>query len=299
MLHNLKQSGCAMVALAICIAPLLTSCNNKNSNIKQILAERDSIIKIKEAKSAELGELNKFVATISDGLDSLARQENVLFSNKSKDGIIVSREQIKQNLKFFEDMLNRQRKKIQQLQDSVATKGATNQSVAKLNSIIDFLNLQLEEKENEIKKLKGVLSDQSKSISELQRTLTAMHSRAEKAEKKAETFKSALTTQDEIINECYVKIGTKKQLKDAGLLKTGFLKKKKIEYSNIDKSKFTKVDIRKFRSIQLHSNNPKILTPMPSTNSFHFNDNLDGNITLVIDNPTKFWSVSNYLIIQL
>ena len=96
-----------------------------------------------------------------------------------------------------------------------------------------------------------------------------------------------------------MKIGTKKQLKDAGLLKTGFLKKKKVEYSNVDKTKFMKVDIRKFRSIQLKSNNPKILTPMPNTSSFHFDDNTDGNVTLIIDNPTKFWSVSNYLIIQL
>ena len=73
----------------------------------------------------------------------------------------------------------------------------------------------------------------------------------------------------------------------------------KSEYSNVDKTKFMKVDIRKFRSIQLKSNNPKILTPMPNTSSFHFDDNLDGNVTLIIDNPTKFWSVSNYLIIQL
>ena len=189
--------------------------------------------------------------------------------------------------------------KIQQLQDSVASKDASNQNIAKLNSIIDFLKLQLEEKESEIKKLKGVLNDQNRSISELQRTLTAMHTRTEKAEKRAETFKTALATQDEIINECYVKIGTKKQLKDAGLLKTGFLKKKKVEYSNVDKTKFMKVDIRKFRSIQLKSNNPKILTPMPNTSSFHFDDNTDGNVTLIIDNPTKFWSVSNYLIIQL
>lgn len=297
--HNLKSSGCAIALCALSAMSTLFSCSGKSSDMKQILAERDSIINANKAKDAELNELNNFVTTISDGLDSLALQENILLSNKGKDGTTMSREQIKENLKFFEELLARQRMKIQQLQDSVASKGASNQNIAKLNSIIDFLKLQLEEKESEIKKLKGVLNDQNRSISELQRTLTAMHTRTEKAEKRAETFKTALATQDEIINECYVKIGTKKQLKDAGLLKTGFLKKKKVEYSNVDKTKFMKVDIRKFRSIQLKSNNPKILTPMPNTSSFHFDDNLDGNVTLIIDNPTKFWSVSNYLIIQL
>lgn len=299
MLHNLKSSGCALAVLSLCSAPLFLSCDNKGAGIKEILAERDSIVNANKAKDAELKELSKFVTTISDGLDSLAQQENILLSNKSKDGTMMSREQIRQNLKFFEEMLSRQRSKIQQLQDSVSAKGANNHNIAKLNSIIDFLKMQLEDKENEIKKLKGVLNDQNRSINELRSTLSAMRTRSEKAEKKAETFKTALATQDEIINECYVKIGTKRQLKEAGLLKTGFLKKKKIEYSNIDKSKFVKVDIRKLRSIPLQSNNPKILTPMPSTSSFHFDDNLDGRITLVIDNPTKFWSVSNYLIIQL
>ena len=97
----------------------------------------------------------------------------------------------------------------------------------------------------------------------------------------------------------YVKIGTKKQLSAAGLLKGGFLQKKKVSYENVDKSKFNAVDIRKFREIQLHSNNPKILTPQPSNRSFHFEESGDGNCTLVITNPTLFWSVSNYLIIQL
>ena len=181
--HTLKSSGCAIALCALSAMPTLFSCSGKSSDMKQILAERDSIINANKAKDAELNELNSFVTTISDGLDSLARQENILLSSKGKDGTTMSREQIKENLKFFEELLARQRMKIQQLQDSVASKGASNQNIAKLNSIIDFLKLQLEEKESEIKKLKGVLNDQNRSISELQRTLTAMHTRTEKEPK--------------------------------------------------------------------------------------------------------------------
>lgn len=152
--HNLKSSGCAIALCALSAMSTLFSCSGKSSDRKQILAERDSIINANKAKDAELNELNNFVTTISDGLDSLALQENILLSNKGKDGTTMSREQIKENLKFFEELLARQRMKIQQLQDSVASKGASNQNIAKLNSIIDFLKLQLEEKESEIKKLK-------------------------------------------------------------------------------------------------------------------------------------------------
>lgn len=98
--HNLKSSGCAIALCALSAMPTLFSCSGKSSDMKQILAERDSIINANKAKDAELNELNSFVTTISDGLDSLALQENILLSNKGKDGTTMSRKQIKENMKF-------------------------------------------------------------------------------------------------------------------------------------------------------------------------------------------------------
>ena len=150
-----------------------------------------------------------------------------------------------------------------------------------------------------IKSLRADLNNSKKDITQLRASLSDMKNRATKAENKTQVLTTALSKQDDIINECYVKIGTKKQLSAAGLLKGGFLQKKKVNYEDIDKSKFNAVDIRKFREITLKSNNPKILTPQPSNRSFHFEENGDGKCTLVITNPTIFWSVSNFLIIQL
>ena len=56
-----------------------------------------------------------------------------------------------------------------------------------------------------------------------------MKTRVSSAENKAQILTTALSQQDEVINECYVKIGTKKQLSAAGLLKGGFLQKKKVQ----------------------------------------------------------------------
>ena len=53
-----------------------------------------------------------------------------------------------------------------------------------------------------------------------------MSVRADKAEKKTQVLTSALSAQDEIINECYIKIGTRKQLVASSLLKGKFLQKK-------------------------------------------------------------------------
>lgn len=155
------------------------------------------------------------------------------------------------------------------------------------------------EKDQVIQSLRADLNNSKKDITQLRSSLSAMSTKASNAEQKTKVLTKALSKQEEAINECYVKIGTKKQLFSAGLLKGGFLRKKKVNYEDVDKSKFNAVDIRKFREIQLHSSNPKILTPQPSNRSFHFDESGDGNCTLVITNPTLFWSVSNFLIIQL
>ena len=211
---------------------------------------------------------------------------------------MLDRQQIAANLKGMADILARQRQKIQTLQDSLASK-KTLQGVDKLQKVVEFLNKQLAEKDQVIQSLRAELNNSKKDISQLRTTLSEMRTKAENAEKKTKVLTTALTTQDEVLNECYVKIGTKKQLMASGLLKGGFLQKKRVNYNEVDKSKFSAVDIRKFREITLKSNNPKILTPQPNNRSYHFEDNGDGTCVLVITNPTLFWSISNYLIIQL
>lgn len=260
--------------------------------------ERDSIMQENQAKTQQLDELNGVLATIATGLDSIAIQENILFTNKGRDGVMLNRQQIAENLKSMADILARQRAKIKMLQDSLENQ-ITSEGVERLQKVVKFLNQQLAEKDQVIQSLRADLNNSKKDITQLRASLSDMKTRATNAEKKTQVLTTVLSKQDEVINECYVKIGTKKQLLAAGLLKGGFLQKKKVSYEDVDKSKFNAVDIRKFREITLKSSNPKILTPQPSNRSFHFEDNGDGTCALVITNPTLFWSVSNFLIIQL
>lgn len=275
------------------------SCKNEKVDMSKYMSERDSIMKINQQKEQELNELNSILNTVASGLDSIAVQEGILYSNKSKDGILLSKDQIAANLNYMSELLSRQRHKIKALQDSLSSKKGVGGSILKMQKVIEFLNTQLSEKDAMIKTLQADLNNKKNDISQLRSTLVSMKNKSESIEKKNAALSKALSTQDEIINECYVKIGTKKQLMASGLLQGGFLKKKKINYGEVDKNKFNAVDIRKFREITLKSNNPKILTPLPNNRSYHFEDNGDGTCALVITNPTQFWSVSNFLIIQL
>ena len=267
------------------------ACRNGNGNTSAFLNERDSIIKENRIKTQQLDELNGIISIIANGLDSIAMQENMLINNNGREGVMLDRNQIAANLKNMEDILARQRLKIQELQDSLARQKTT-QGIERLQKIIGFLNQQLAAKDKVIKSLRADLNDSKKSITQLRASISDMQSRVDNAERKTQALTNAVKTQNNIINECYVKIGTKKQL-------AGFLKKKKVNYQDVEKSKFNAVDIRRFREVTLKSSNPKILTPQPSNRSYHFEDNGDGTCTLVITNPTQFWSVSNFLIIQL
>ena len=286
----------SLLALLLLILPL--SCKTDGKNDTSFDNERDSIIQDNKVKTQQLSELNGIIATIAAGLDSISVQENILYSNGATDAKGVSKQQIAAQLKGMADILERQRRKIQTLQDSLSAHKST-QGIERLQKVIDFLNKQLAEKDQAIQSLQADLNSSRKSVTQLRATLSNMQTRAEQAEKKSVVLTSALSKQDEIMNECYIRIGTKKQLTQAGLLKGGFLKKKRVNYEEVDKGKFSPVDIRSFREVTLKSSNPRILTPLPNNSSYHFEDNGDGTCTLVITNPNKFWSVSNFLIIQL
>ena len=274
------------------------SCKNEKVDMGRFVAERDSILQDNKSKTQQLDELNGILTTIATGLDSIAIQENILFNGSGRDGVQLDRHQMAARLNGMADILARQRRRIHMLQDSLATRRPS-QGVERLQRVVEFLNQQLAEKDQVIRSLRADLNSSRKDVTQLRASLSNMQARADKAEHKSQVLTTALSKQDEIINECYVRIGTKKQLSAAGLLKGGFLSKKKVNYSEVDKGKFNAVDIRKLREIPLKSDNPKILTPQPNNRSYHFEDNGNGTCTLVITNPSQFWSVSNYLIIQL
>lgn len=279
----------------------LMGCNGQGGKSPDELRKDslDSVKAVVDAHEAELAQLHGALADITGSLDSIAAQENMLFVNPA-DGQKLNKAQILAKLKSMGEVIARQRQKMAELQATLAkNKSANAQVVASLQKMVASLNDQLARKDAEIKALQAEVQSKNKSISDLQSSLKTVRQELSKSQAREQVVKEALSTQNEVVNQCYIRIGTKKELKKAGLLNTGFLRKKRVNYQGVDKSKFQTVDIRTTRRIRLNSDNPKILTPMPSNSSFHFEEMGDGFSELIITDPTKFWSVSNFLIIQL
>ena len=111
---------------------------------------------------------------------------------------------------------------------------------------------------------------------------------------------SAIVVSERLTNElntCYYVIGSKSELKDNKIIETGFLRKTKVMEGDYEINYFTKGDKRTLTEIPLHSKKAKIYTKHPE-GTYEIVDN-GGVKSIVISNPEKFWSLSNFLVIQI
>lgn len=279
--------------IIVCMAISFFSCTNGNKS--EMEEKIDSLEQVNAQNQKDMNDLKTFITTLADGLDSISVHEQILFSNKGKDGVYVDREQLKANLTMFENMLIQQKQRINQMDDSLKAKGI---KIGKLNSLVSHLIQQIDAKNQEIHILREGLEKGKLTITQLQGRVSSLSKNNKELTNKVEKQMEDLAVQDEMLNEGYVKIGTKKELTNGGFISGGFLKKTKINYSNFSKSNFMSVDIRTFKEITLKSKSPKILSQMP-TSSYKFVKVDKGTTILQILDATAFWSVSHYLIIQI
>lgn len=275
------------------ILACISCSDNKQQEIDKLNKQLDSLLQDNQKKDANAKEIMSFVGELADGLDSIAQHENLLFfTNKGKEGTVVDRKQLKKNLEMFEKTIAEQKQRISQMADSLKARG---EKVGKLTILVDYLNKQLEEKDNLIKSLKADLDKKNVNITQLQSKVSALNESNIMLTEKVENHEKALALQTEIINEGYVLIGTKKELSEMGVISSGLFKKTKINFDAIQKSQFKKVDIRNFTELKIDAKKPQVLSQMPAS-SYRLERN-GSTCTLYISDPTAFWSVSNYLII--
>ena len=273
-----------------------TGCSNggQQQQIDQLTQQLDSMREENAKKDVDLNDMNQYVSVLADVLDSIARQEQMLFyTNKGVEGTIIDRNQLKKNLDTFQLLLANQKQQIAQLSASLRTRG---DSISKLYTLVTYLNAQLEEKEEQIQALRAELDSKDINIDQLRQRVSMLTDANSRLYMTVERQADVVSKQDKLLNEAYVKIGTKKELSDLGLLSGGFLRKTKINPEAIQQSQFIKVDIRKYTEITIQSRNPKILTQMPAS-SYRIERGKNTSVLYILD-PVAFWGVSNYLIIQ-
>lgn len=63
--------------------------------ISELKEKIDSLQKANTDQKTDISNLTDFITVLSDGLDSIARQEDMLLSNKGREGIGIDKEQLR------------------------------------------------------------------------------------------------------------------------------------------------------------------------------------------------------------
>lgn len=285
------------IVVCFLVSMFVACSSNGDKKIDELQAKVDSLMKSNQEKDKDMKDMTSFVNVISTSLDSIrAYEDSVLLGSANSESPKVTKEQVKQKLEKMKELIGRQQLQLSQLRKQLESANGKNSE--NMRKMAEFYEAQLKEKEAQIASLRAELDKKNVDISRLRTNISSLTTSNKQLEEKAEAQNTALSIQNEILNTGYVQIGTKKELTSKGLLTGGFLKKKTVDTSKLKESNFNKVDIRQFTEVKLQSKSPKILTQMPA-GSYSMTKNSDGTTTLQITDPASFWSVSNFLIIQL
>lgn len=277
---------------------IITGCShNYDSGIDRLVAERDSLRQIADHSQTKLADINEAMEILVTSLDSISTQEGVLIVNKDAEGHTLSRRQMRDRIEAFSALLERQRMRIAELSHKLNEKEMAGGDFSRLSALVDNLNAQLEKKDIQINRLRSELAEKNTSIKKLNEEVSNLTESVASLEITNTQLSEALTTQDIIINECFFLAGDTKSLERQGVLKGGFLKKKKLNYDAFVPGNFMSVDIRHTTQITRKAKKAELLTPAPSA-SYEIIRKGDDVILNIID-PTAFWSQSNYQVLKL
>lgn len=273
----------------------LAACNNSNTETAATdtaIVDRlnDSLL----VANAEKDSLLSLINDINDGMMQIRDMEKIISASNLNNETRNKRQEIMDNMRLIQQALQDRREKLASLERRIKnSKGDS----AQLQKAIDGLKKQIADQEASIARLTEELR---KAHIEIQVLNTAVDSLNVANQTITEEKVAAEEKSEQLVNElntCYYVIGSKNELKENKIIETGFLRKTKVLEGDYEINYFTKGDKRTLTEIPLHSKKAKIYTKHPE-GTYEIVDN-DGVKSLLITDPTRFWSLSNFLVIQI
>ena len=280
----------AVIAL-MCLA----ACNgNKTDNTgnDSIVAQLNDSLLI---ANAEKDSLLSLINDINEGMMQIRDMEKIISASNLNAETPNKKQQIMDNMALIQQALQDRREKLAALERRLKNSSGNS---SQLQETIDGLKKQLEEQQATINQLTEELRKAHIEIQSLNTTVDSLNvanqtiaEQKEEAEVKSEQLANELNT-------CYYVIGSKSELKEHKIIETGFLRKTKVMEKDYEIEYFTKGDKRTLAEIPLYSKKAKIYTKHPA-DSYEIVTADDNTKTIVITNPSKFWELSIFLVVQI
>lgn len=232
---------------------------------------------------------------INDGMEQIKAMENILSSSGNLNGEQISqKDKLANDIQAIQLELKTRKDKLEELEAKLKKSQAYSSNLKKT---IETLKIQIEEQEQTISTLKTDLAAANIRIGQLGHQVDSLNSEVATVTQEKEIAQEESINLANELNTCYYAIGTKKELKEANILESGFLKKTKIMKGNFEQNYFTTADKRSLTSLPTHAKKAKILTNHPA-DSYEIVEEIGSKVINIL-NPDKFWSLSNYLVVQV
>lgn len=275
--------------LFACLALLLLgACTGKKSSPDLAnMEQNDSLQRIIAQRDSEINDMMSTLNEIQEGLSAINQAENRLSIAREGEGANKTA-QIKENIKFIANTMARNRELMKRLQQQLRESRFNGDELRKT---ISNLTQQLDDKAQELQRLKAELDAKDIHIAELDEKIDNLNDNVENLQTDAQQMAQTISNQDKQLNTAWFVFGTKKELKEQHIMENG-----KVLQSNFNKNYFAKIDIRIDKEIKFYSKSARILTMHPS-GSYTLTPDVNKQYVLRITNPQLFWSTSKYLVV--
>ena len=281
------------LAILLVCAAMLASCNGLGGGSKDLKAENDSLLMELTQRNAELDEMMGTFNEVQEGFRKINAAESRVDLTRGtiSENSATAKQQIASDIEFITKQMEENKAQIAKLQAML--KSSKNNS-AQLKKAVESLTQELVAKTQRIEELQAELASKNIRIQELDAAVTGLTADKESLAAENEAKAKTVAEQDKAINSAWFVFGTKSELKTQKILEKGDV----LKSADFNKDYFTQIDIRTDKEIKLYSKRAELLTTHPA-GSYELVKDAKGQLTLKITNPSQFWSVSRYLVIQV
>ena len=277
-----------LLFFAVAVLTLAACTGNKVSDAPGATMS-DSLQRSVEQKENEINDIMGTLNDINEGLREISEAEGRVTLARSGEGA-NQKQKIQEDIKFIQERMNQNRELLDKLRKQLRESTFKGDQ---LKRTVENLTKQLEQKDIELQNLREELDKKDIHITELDETISNLNTDVTNLKTESEQKSATISNQDQQLNTAWFVFGTKKELKEQGILDGG-----RVLQGNFNKSYFTKIDIRVQKEIKLYSKKAEMKTSHPSS-SYVLEKDAKGQYVLRITDPQTFWSTSKYLVIEV
>ena len=281
-----------LAVLFVCVA-LLASCDGFKGGSKDLKAENDSLLMELNQRNAELDDMMGTFNEVQEGFRKINAAESRVDLQRGTitENSASAKQQIASDIEFISKQMEENKAQIAKLQAQLKN---SNYNSAQMKKAVAALTAELNAKQQRIEELQTELASKNIRIQELDAAVSDLSAAKETLAAENEAKAKTVAEQEKSLNAAWFVFGTKSELKAQKILQSGDV----LKSADFNKDYFTQIDIRTTKEIKLYSKRAELLTTHPA-GSYELVKDAKGQLTLKITNPSQFWSVSRYLVIQV